>query len=191
MEKIVKIIQGSKLSNLSFITFYGLADGSNLNKTYNINNLLQNYLKIKYIDFSYFTDSTTWVQKAYYDNNAFTPNANTRYDLLRPYTKIDLIQHEAYQYQSTFNLFFNGNKISLFPNLADIGTNPLKLPIHLELDAITDVPFNSTIDFQANITLLKEFETPNFATPIILISMLIEKLGNEDPFKSKGITNAI
>ena len=177
--KKIEFTDSSKLSNLVFVTFFGLANGLNLSKTNNINFLKQNFIKIKYIDFSYFSDATDWVQKAYYDNVNFVPGANTRYDLLRPYTKLDLLQHEAYQYAPSFNLFLDGNRVNLFPNFADAGSNPIKLPEHLELNAITDNILSDTIDLQATITLLKEYETPNFATPVIMATMLIEKLGNK------------
>jgi len=177
--KKIEFTDSSKLSNLIYISFFGLANGLNLFKTNNINFLKQNFLKIKYIDFIYYTDASQWVQKAYYDNVNFTPNANTRYDLLRPFTRLDLTQHDSYQYQSSFNLFLDNQRINLFPNQNDAGNNNLKLPDHLELNAITDNVLTDTIDFQANITLLQEYETPNFKTPNILITMLIEKLGNK------------
>lgn len=177
--KKIELTDSSKLTNLIYVSFFGLANGNNLFKTNNINFLQQNYLKIKYIDFSYFTDATEWVEKASYDNVNFIPNANTRYNLLRPFTKIDLIRRESYEYASNINLFLDNYHISLFPNVADPGTNPIRLPEHLELNAITDSALQITLDMQITITMLKEFETPNFANPFVIITMLIEKLGNK------------
>jgi len=179
MLKQIEITTDSKLSNLVFVSFFGLANGTTLQKTNNVQYLAQNYLKIKYVDIGYYTDNTSWVQKAYYDNTGFLPNANTRYDLLRPYTKIDLTQHECQQYPNDFSLFIDSQKVNIFPNLSDPGTNIMKLPEHLEINALTDSQLTSTIDMTASITLLKEYETPNFATPIVIITMLIEKLGNK------------
>lgn len=164
----------SKLSNLLFISFSGLADGSNLGKSVNIQSLKQNYLKLKYIDIHYFANINVWTNKGYWDNKLLTPTANTRYDLIAPYTRLDLHQHEAYNFSNQFNLLIDGHTTNLFPSVNDT-------PIleHYEINAYLDSLLQDTLDFQINCQLLTDYEANTYANPNVKVSMLIEKLGNK------------
>jgi len=179
--ELKKIIfdDSSKLANLTYVSFHGQANGTNLAKSGNIQYLRNNFLKIKYIDIHYFNDSAIWTNKGYWDNKLMTPNANTRYDLISPYTKVDLSQHESYTNANTFNLFIDGHIINLFP--AAYGTPDYTMPLleHMEINATLDNFLQDTIDFQVNCQLLKDYETSLFNNPFVLVSMLIEKLGNK------------
>jgi len=169
----------SKLGNLTYISFQGQANGTNLAKSGNIQYLRNNYLKIKYIDIHYFSDSVIWTNKGYWDNKLMTPTANTRYDLVSPYTRLDLIQHEIYQNSSIYNLFIDGHIVNLFP--AAYGTPNYAMPLleHMEINAHLDNILQDTLDFQINCQLLKDYETALTNNPFVLVSMLIEKLGNK------------
>ena len=169
----------SKLNNLIFINFYGLADGTNLLKSGNVQYLKQNYLKIKYIDIHYFSDSAIWTNKGYWDNKLMTPTASTRYDLVSPHTRLDLKQHESYLIGNAFNLFIDGHIVSLFPVANGASGYIMPLLEHIEINAYLDSLLQDTIDFQVNCQLLKDYETGTFQNPLVLVSMLIEKLGNK------------
>lgn len=169
----------SKLSNLTFISFHGQANGSNLTKSGNVQYLRQNYLKLKYIDIHYFTDNIIWTNKGYWDNKLATPNANTRYDLVNPNMRIDLLQHESYINANAYNLLIDGHQINLFPSAFGMANYTMPLLEHLEINAYLDSLLQDTIDFQVNCQLLKDYEANTFNNPFVLVSMLIEKLGNK------------
>ncbi len=165
----------SKLNNLLFITFQGLADGSNLGKSINIESLKQNYLKLKYIDIHYFSNVNIWTNKGYWDNKLLTPTANTRYDLIAPYTRLNLLQHESYINSNQFNLLIDGHTTNLFPSV-----NIMPIMEHFEINAYLDSLLQNTLDFQVNCKLLSDYEANTFVNPNVIVSMLIEKLGNKN-----------
>lgn len=188
MIKEIKIIESAKLSNLLIITFYGLADGTLLNKSNNANSVLNNYIKIRTIDFDYYSTNTNWIDKEYYDNNAFGQNANTRYSLLRPYSKLDLKRHAFVNLTNGtyYNLLLDKNVLPLFPDYNNSGA-PFFLPIgyptkaieHIEINGISDAPIRSAIDMKVYCQMYDDFDAGNVNSPYVIVTMLIEKLGNK------------
>jgi len=151
-----------------------LADGTNLGKSINISSLKQNYLKLKYIDIHYFANVNVWTNKGYWDNKLLNPTANTRYDLIAPYTRLDLVQHEAYNFSNQFAFYIDGHVTNLFPAVNDI-----PIQEHFEINAYLDNILQDTLDFQINCKLLTDYENNTYVNPNVKVSMLIEKLGNK------------
>lgn len=182
LKKII-LDDSSKLKNLEYITFSGLANGLNLNKSNNINNLKGSYIKIRTIDISYYTNTNNqFSRQTFFDNNAGTVNANTRYDLLPANIKIDPNFFQLKDFtpdNNSFNLFIDNNIMPLFPGVIQASSvDKFQVPDHMNLNAIIPNLLTNTIDVQILIQFFTRMDLISVAQPLVMVVMLVEKLGN-------------
>ena len=165
------------LPNKKIITFTGLADGTTkLTHNFPDSLLLNQKIKIDFIRFDWFTDSTIWIADAIYDNKLFTVNANTRYQLTslsgRMKIKSPMVQSLA---PAFINFLVNNFPSGLFETVSDQNLyDESWIPLNLYIPRTI-----KSLNWIISQTLYKDFEVGTTATPYVNVSMIIEILSTE------------
>lgn len=165
------IVLGKGISSNKFqvLQFYGLANGTNLTRNYNLTLLQQNFLRIISIDIDYYADNSNWFREAAYDNTVFTTNVNARYSMLRPYSKLDpSFLQELVDTGQNITLINENVPLSIFPSTRQPAFN------HFEMNLLTDKLVSIGIDFNATFKFYNNVEAPTELFPFIVVTIPVE-----------------
>lgn len=161
--------------NYQLLSFYGLANGTNLTRNYNLSTLQNQYLRIISMQVKYYTDATIWIREAAYDNKLFTVNANSRYATLRSKQQIKpefFSQLNDGLNTGIVSLFINGNKLPIFPNA--------NLPAidNLNLNLLLGYTIQSGIDLQLTYSFYSDIDANAVLIPNVQVLMSVETFQN-------------
>lgn len=158
-------------SNFYILNFQGKADGNLLTRNYDVGVLKNKFVKIISMHIDYFSDNTIWEREIAYDNNTFTTNSNTRYSILRNFSKLDmnfLADNQAGAGLGVYRFLFNNINLPIFPvaNLPAIE--------NIELNILPAWPVTSGIDFSANLECYNTNSGGTKLNPYMQIIMPVE-----------------
>lgn len=159
------------LLNFNVLDFYGKADGSLLTRNYNVNSIANLYLRLISMHVSYYSDSSTWIKEAEYDNKTFTANANTRFKLLRNKSKLSidfLSQLNDSANTGIIQILVNNNPANIFPSA--------NLPAveNLNLDVLLGYPVQSGIDFKLTYSFYNDIDANTTLNPYVHVLLLVQ-----------------
>lgn len=170
--------------NLKLLVFGGIANGTTLTRLYNINDLLNNYIKIISINFAYYTNGggLPLPIESYYDNLTQTVNVNTRYRCLTQYSSVRILPYNLEKISgvltpSLLRILINGNDINLMSYI-NIGTVQLPAFENLNLNLLIKDRIVSGLDLILSTTFILNPETPTNFNPNVKVSVLVEILDN-------------
>jgi len=186
IQNILRIQQNGAINPLNFrvLGFNGLADGTKLTRLYSDNDIKNNYIRIISIYFEYYSKNGIWVREVAEDNKLFTNNANTRYSLLRPYTKLDSFYFSRMLSTNKLDILVDNNSLNIFPETYNPAFDKI------DLNVITQSTITDGIDMKYNLSFYTDMEGNLADNPYVTVSMFVELLDTLAPIKiTKTITD--
>lgn len=169
----VEFNEGINTQNSFFLNWYGLADGNLLTRNYTSQNIQNRFLRLIKMYLAFYTDSSNFEREVARDTADFATNSNTRYSMLRPYTRIpiDYFQNMAAANSGQFlKIFFDSVVYNLFENTY------MSFFDSFDLNLIKTSKLSDGIDLSINASFLSNQETPTIVNPFVIVQMQIEKL---------------
>ena len=158
------------------LTFNGTADGTLLTRLYPSGLLKNAFVRIISVQFAFYTDNSVWMREAAEDNKTFTANANSRYSMLQPYTRISPFYLEKMVSTNRLEILQDSN------NLPSFDGTYFALFDTLNLNLLTE-KINDGIDVKLNVTMRSDTESDTTGTPLVTVLMPVEIIYNLEPKK--------
>jgi len=163
------------LNNFYVLDFQGQANGNMLTRNYDLSKISGFWIRIIKMYVTYYTDNSTWIREAYYDNKIFTPGANNRFSLLRNKTLLNpdfLAQFNDSVRTGFINFFINNNVVNIFPQY--------NIPIikELDLNVFPGFQIQSGIDFQMKFPFYNDIDSNSTLYPYVHVLLTVQTYMN-------------
>lgn len=168
---IIDISKGINYQKFFMLNWYGTADGTTLTRNYINQNIQKNYLRLIYLNLAFYTNANNFEREVARDSADFATNTNTRYSMLRPYTRIPIeFLNSMSNIEQNILISFDSNPFRLFPFRYTAFFDKY------DLNLIYPSQLSDGIDMAVNANFIQEQETPTETNPFVIVQMAIEIL---------------
>jgi hypothetical protein len=160
--------------NFRVLNFNGVCDGTTLTRKYNPLDIQTYYVRLIKIYFKFYTDNSIWLREGAWDDQIFTPNGNSRYSTMQPFTNIPPEYLENMVSTNTVSILYDSQALNIFP----LSYMPL-LP-EIDLNVLPSLKLADGIDVKLNASFYSDMEAGTLLNPYVNVVILAELLTRID-----------
>jgi len=171
-------------SRFKVLSFSGIADGTKLERIYDVESIRGNYLRIIKVIIAYYTDNSIWIKNHWSQYASFIWDATTRYEVIQNNIRIPPKFFELFYQTNEFKMLIDSIPLGIFPN------DPLfslKCAVsafeHFDLNVISEQKISDGIDIKYNMSFVSDMEQQTVLNPFVQIMIPVELIPNLETIK--------